>query len=205
MPEGPECRVIAEFLNTTYSLIELERTTANTIEWKGVTLMFFNLPNHTLCFYGSGWSFVQTGISGADLQPWQIKHIQQGYGYFFTGDDGYGAIGILEDIGTEYGEEIESGYQLPIPAPKNSNTRVRFVYADATLGTSPRNREPRLSLAMSEDGRIFSAPDYQTLGKTGHYNHQIRYSVMARYNAGVVLLLLGYGDVAVNHDGLEYE
>ena len=209
-PTGPALisnDFIAEFLNQNYSLIEIERATANTIEWKGTTLTFFDLPRHTLCFYGSGWCFVQSGITGSQIDKWQINHIQQAYGYFWTGDNKRGSIGMLMDNGLEYGEEIESGFQFNVRGTENTQVSVRFVYAEVTMGTSQQDREPRISLQTSEDGRIFSYPDYQTLGKTGHYNDGVRWGgdePVGRFNGGATMLLLSYGDVAINYDGVSY-
>ena len=143
-----------------------------------------------------------------ELKKWQINHIQQAYGYFWTGDNKRGSIGMLMDNGLEYGEEIESGFQFNVRGTEGVIFPVRFVYVDATMGTSQQDREPRISLQTSEDGRIFSQVEYQTLAKTGHYSDGVRFGAedcVGRFNGGATMLLLSYGDVAINYDGVTYE
>ena len=74
---------IDELLNEEYTQDELKTCVSRRITWKHVDMVGFRLPRHTLLYFGSGWSYVQSGINADDeITPWDVKYVAFSFGKY---------------------------------------------------------------------------------------------------------------------------
>ena len=196
---------VSELINNEYSLPELKNIVGESIEWKSTPMLMFRLPRHTLIYYGD-WALWHSGVVGKAEATWRINHLEDAYGFTWTGDFNGNSIGVLRDSGNEYGADIEWFIRTYVNATPEANYLIKRVTCQATMGKASGDTVPRISLAVSKDGRLFGPPLYKALGTTGQYNQQLRWGapVIKGYDS-VSMEFSGYGNVVMNLDGVYFE
>jgi len=197
---------INELINKEYSFFDLRNIDANSVHWKNQRLTIFNLPRHTLVFYGAGWALWQSGVSGYLNKTWRISTIQTAYNYQWTGDEQSSAIGVLRDSGNEYGNVIEYAIKTFIRSTPESNFFVRRIAASVTAGRALGENIPQIMMAHSKDAKLPSQQRWRNLGRTGDYNNQVRWTGgISKAPESLTIWIIGYGNVPMNVDGLAFE
>ena len=201
-PEIISSKFVSELLNTEYYLKELGDITGSHFLWKGTPLLVFNLPRHTLVYYGD-WSYWHTGITGSEQGTWRPNNIQYAYGYLWCGDSIDGSLGNLVDESKEFGESIEWEIKTFVKATPETNFLIKFIYGITTQGN---DIDARVSLSVTKDGRVYGREAYKNLGEQGHYNDLVKWgSPVGTFPDFCGLKFRGYGSKIINVDGLFYE
>jgi len=165
---------VEELLADEYTLRELGTCTSQRITWKGVDMVAFRLPRHTLLYYGTGWSFMQSGIDPADeLQPWDIKFVAVSYGKYITGNAADNKIGIISNAVTEFGNAIERQIDTFIKADPDSYFPIDNIILSCLTGTS--KTEGTIGLEISKDNLTFGPQIFRSLAKQGKSQQQVRW------------------------------
>lgn len=163
---------IDEILNRQYTLSELEDCLSQRFTWKGVDMVAFRLARHSLLFYGSGWSYIQTNIDGFDeIQPWDVNHLAFSHGKYFTGSATSSKIGTIEDVVTEFGQKIERQIDTFVKADSNSYFSVNNLFLGAITGTT--STEGTIGLQVSKDSLQYGPQVFRSLGKQGKHEQQM--------------------------------
>jgi len=163
---------IDEILNGEYTAAELLECTSQRFTWKGTDMCGFRLARHTLLFYGSGWSYIQTGIDGLDsVQPWDVKFLAFSYGKYVTGSATTSKVGKLENIRTEFGDKIERQIQTFIKSGPDIYFTINNFFLDVITGTAAV--EGTIGLQISRDNLEFGPQVFKKLGKQGKYQQQV--------------------------------
>ena len=193
---------IDEILNREYTLAELELCTSQRFTWKGVDMVAFRLERHSLLFYGSGWSFIQTNIDGFDeIQPWDVNHLAFSYGKYFTGSATSSKIGTIENVITEFGEKIERQIDTFVKADSNSYFSVNNFFLGAITGTT--STEGTIGLQVSKDSLEYGPQIFRSLGKQGKHQQQLAwYDGPSGIESFLGIRLRTTADVNFSVDGL---
>ena len=162
---------IIEILNTQYTADELRECDAFRYEWKGYEVLVFNLARHTLKFCNNLWTYADSNLNGSSEGPWRAKGICYAYGKYIVGDREDDSIGFLDDIETEYGEQLEAEVQTFIRGERDSYTDVTSIEIDALTGQTASN--VTIGLSLSRDARTWGEYRYKSLGLTGAYNRRV--------------------------------
>lgn len=171
---------VDELLNEEYTVEELETCIAQRLQWKGQDIAVFRLPRHTLNFNGIGWwfsssiaTFAETQVSGNLFKTWRVNYITHCYGEYYVGDVATDDIGILTDASTDYGDDIESGFDTFVRAERGSYFTVKSLELDGLAGqTTP---ERTIGLSVSGDGLTYGDFFYIGMGDTGEYQRRIEW------------------------------
>lgn len=158
----------------TYTVDELQSAIGASYEWKGSPILLFRLPRHTICFNAGNWFFQESGINGADASnPWTGNYITFAYGKYHVGDGTTNRVGTLEDIPTEYDEEVEFSMDTFIRAPRDSHFSINSLELDCLAGQ--KLVEGTIGLTVSEDGFIWKTGTtlWRGLGETGAYSRRV--------------------------------
>jgi hypothetical protein len=163
---------IDEILNFDYTQDELIDVTSQRFTWSGVDMVSFRLARHSFLFYGSGWSYIQTGIDASDeVAPWDVNHLAFSYGRYITGSATTARIGKLEDITTEFGERIERQINTFIKAERNTYFTIDNFFLGAITGT--KLVEGTIGLQVSRDSLTYGPQVFRSLGKLGKHQQQV--------------------------------
>jgi len=163
---------IDEILNEEYTQDELFDVTAQRFTWKGVDMVAFRLARDTLLFYGSGWSYIQSGINGDDeFQPWDVNHLAFSYGKYLTCSATSNKIGVLGTELTEFGNKIERQIVTFIKGAPNSYFLIDNLFLSCITGTSATSGT--IGLSISEDGLKYGPTKFRSLGKHGQTKRQV--------------------------------
>jgi len=164
---------IEEILKT-YTVSELETCTSQRFTFKGVDMCCFRLPRHSLLFYGSGWSYMQTGIDGLGVvSPWDVKFVSFAYGDYITGSAIDNKIGKLSESILEFGEKIERVIETFIRAGSDSNFMIDNIYLECLTGTSLAAGS--IALQVSRDNQTYGPQVPRSLADGGLTTQQIRW------------------------------
>jgi hypothetical protein len=165
---------IDELLNEEYTLAELETCLPQRITWKSVDAVAFRLPRHTLFYYGTGWSYIQSNIDGfQELQPWSVSHVTFSYGKYITGSAVTNAIGKLSTANTEFGNQVERQIQTFVKAPANTYLNPMNLFLRVTTGSSGLLEAPTVGLQVSRDNLTYGPRVWRGLGKSGKSQQQV--------------------------------
>jgi len=194
---------IDELLADEYSLDELKTCTPQRITFKGIDMVAFRLPRHTLLYYGTGWSFMQSGIDPADeIQPWDIKFVAVSYGKYITGNANDSNIGILSNAITQFGDAIERQIDTFIKADPESYFTIDNILLSCLTGTS--ETEGTIGLEISKDNLTFGPQVFRSLAKQGKSQQQVRWDGGAGvFESFAGLRLRTTADINFSMDGLK--
>ena len=157
---------VAEILNNDYTQTELEACEAYRFEYKGHEILAFVLARHTLAFHSGSWFYLDSTVDGR-ISPWRVKGVCHAYGKYIVGDRYSENIGVLQDIPTEYGEDVEFELQTFIRSERSAHFSVGKLEIDCLTGQ--KITDETIGLSISRDGRLWSDYHYRSLGKTGDY------------------------------------
>ena len=193
---------IDEILNFDYTQEELLLVTSQRFTWSGVDMVAFRLARHSLLFYGSGWSYIQTGIDELDqVQPWDVNHLAFSYGRYITGSATSNSVGRLEDITTEFGERIERQIDTFIKSERNSYFVIDNLFLGAITGT--KLVEGTIGLQISKDSLTYGPQVFRPLGKIGKYQQQVVwYGGLGVFESFCGIRIRTTADVNFSLDGL---
>ncbi len=169
---------VDELLNDEYTVEELQTCVAQRYQWKGQDVAVFRLPRHTIKFNGIGWwfassiaTFNEQQITGNDFKTWRVNYITHCYGEYYVGDTDTNDIGVLDDIATDYGEDIESGFDTFVRAERGAYFTLASLELDGLTGQASPERT--IGLSMSEDGLTYGDFFYIGMGEIGDYQRRM--------------------------------
>ncbi len=193
---------IEEILNQDYTFEELKTCTSQRFTWKGVDMVAFRLPRSTFLFYGSGWSFIQTGIDSSEtIQPWDVKFMAFSYGKYLTGSATTTKIGQIDDIVLEFGEKIERQIDTFVKADPNSNFILDNLFLSGITGTSLV--AGTIGLSISKDSLAHGPQVFRSLGEQGKHAQQLAwYGGLGMFESFCGIRLRTTADVNFSVDGL---
>lgn len=197
---------VDELLNTQYTPRELEAVIGDRFTWKGYEIIKFRLARHTLYYVGGNWGFIQTGITGiTEDATWNPNYIRFAYGKFIIGDAVNTNIGTLEDINTEYGEDIQKEIITFVRGGRNNWFSVDFLELDCLAGQA--TPEGTIGLAVSNNAfyEKFGVEYYRPLGKLGDYGQRVVWNLpggLGQYESYMGIRLVTTAAVDFATDGL---
>lgn len=193
---------IDEILNNEYTQEELKLVTSQRFTFKGVDMVSFRLARHSLLFYGSGWSYIQTGINASnEIQPWDVNHLAFSYGRYITGSATSSRIGLLDNGVTEFGNKIERQIDTFVKAPRNTYFTIDNIFLGSITGTSAT--EGTIGLQVSLDGLTYGPQSFKPLGKQGRHGQQVAwYGGAGVFESFAGLRFRTTADVNFSVDGL---
>ncbi len=193
---------IDEILTREYTLDELLTCTSQRFTWKGIDMVGFRLPRHTLLYYGSGWSFIQTNIDSFDVvQPWDVKFLAFSYGKYITGSATTNRIGKLENLTTEFGSRIERQIETFVKAQRNQYFVLDTLFLDCITGT--KLVEGTIGLQISKDSLTYGPQVFRKLGEIGKYQQQVAwYGGLGVFESFCGIRIRTTADVNFSCDGL---
>lgn len=193
---------IEEILNQDYTSEELVTCTSQRFTWKGVDMVAFRLPRNTFLFYGSGWSFIQTGIDSSEtIQPWDVKFMAFSYGKYITGSATTSRIGRIDDITTEFGEKIERQIDTFVKSDPNTNFVLDNLFLGGITGTSLV--AGTIGLQISKDSLAHGPQVFRSLGEEGKHAQQVAwYGGLGVFESFCGIRLRTTADVNFSVDGL---
>ncbi len=170
---------IDELLNLKYTEAELEQVTSASYEWKGYQVLCFRLPRHTLCYFGGNWFFQESGINGANSNPWGVNYIAFAYGKYYVGDASQFKLGVLADIPTEYGNRMEYSLDTFVRGPRGSYFTARSAEIDCLVGKGTADTQGTVGLTVSNDGVVWNLDRtiWRGMGESGDYNRRVSWIV----------------------------
>lgn len=195
---------IESILNEEYTPTELVDCTSKRFTWKGIDMVSFRLARHDFLFFGSGWSFMQSGIDGLGVvQTWDIKFMSFSYGKYITGNAGDASIGKLSLANTEFGNKIERGFDTFIKAQPDTYFSINEIFLKCITGTALV--EGTISLQVSKDSLTFGPQVPRGLAAEGKTQQQMAW----RGGAGVFESFAGLrfrttADVNFSTEGLTF-
>jgi hypothetical protein len=168
---------VDEILNDSYTVEELQTCIAQRLQWKGQDIAVFRLPRETLCFNG-GWFFMssiatfeETEFSGNDFVTWRPNYITHCYGEYYVGDVSTNDIGVLDDIATDYGNDVDYGFDTFARFARGSYFTVDSLEIDGLAGQD--SPEATIGLSVSDDGKTYGEFFYIGMGDIGEYARRV--------------------------------
>lgn len=193
---------IDEILNNQYTEDELSQCTSQRMTIKGTDMACFRLARHSFLYYGSGWSYMQSGVDGLGvINNWNVNHMSFAYGKYITGNATDANIGFLDSGVKEFGEDIERVIETFIIAESNSYFNIDNIYLSCTTGSSLV--EGSVSAQVSKDGKKYGPQVPRPLAPIGHTEQQVSWlggaGVFERFGS---IRLRTTSDVDFSVDGL---
>ena len=195
---------IDELINDEYTPEELFECTSQRFTWKGVDMVCFRLARHSLLFYGSGWSYIQSGIDSSDtVQPWDVNYLSYVYGGYLCGSAVDNSISTLDPINTDLGRNKELVIQTYIKTSRDEYFEINTIELDCLTGTNLV--EGTIGAEISKDGRSFGPVKYRPLGKMGQSQQRVVwYGGAGVFESFCGVRLRTTADVTFSCDGLTF-
>jgi hypothetical protein len=163
---------IDEILNREYTQIELQQCLPQRFTWKGVDMVAFRLARHSLLFYGTGWSYIQTGIDASNkIQPWDVNYLTFYNGKYITGSATTAAIGTIENLTTEFGARIERQINTFIKSAPDSYFAIDSIFLKCITGT--KLIPGTIGLEISKDSLRYGPQVFRSLADIGKTQQQV--------------------------------
>ena len=161
-----------------YTESELEACHTIRYEWKGVEVIAFTLTRHTFSYANNVWIYQDSSIDGS-IGPWRAKGIAHAYGKYIVGDSDSSKIGILSNVTTEYGYDVEFEVKTFIRDLRDSNFDVTRIEIDCLTGQ--KLTAETIGLSVSRDGRSWGEFRYKSLGVTGEYGKRVLWQPVGKF------------------------
>ena len=161
---------IDEFINKEYTLEELKACEGFRYKHKGIEVLCFTLPRHTLSFANGNWFYSSSGVT---LTNWRVKGICHAYGKYIVGDRNNSNIGTLSDGSQDYGSDVEFEISTYIRDERGSKFKIRKIEANMLTGKS--TPAEKVSLSVSKDGLTYGDRHYRSLGETGNSKIRVKW------------------------------
>ena len=127
------------------------------------------------------------------------RHIARGHVYFngehLVGDYRNGNLYTLdENYFKDDTKQIR--WEMILPPLHNDNRflHIPSLTVDIEVGTSKVNTEQFISMEHSNDGKTWSYPRSQSLGKTGKYNRTVKFSRISGTKTQKIMKIYGLTD-----------
>jgi hypothetical protein len=153
------------------------------MSWNGHLWVVFNFPSARGPGVGATWVYDVTvnewhERASYGLEHWAVVDAASCYGQVFVQSTTTGAIGKLSDsVHTEFGNTLRKEWTYPQVYDTNSQLVHSSLELVAHTGTAPLGQIAHVHLDLSDDGgnTWLSLPP-RTLGRTGEYDHEIRWN-----------------------------
>lgn len=166
--------------NVLNSYSEAVLNAAFAVSWskKGQYFVAFSFVDRTFCYNMTTgkWNELKSAIVDefGDIQQerWRVNSMITAYGYVIVGDSQDGRIGILDnDIYQEYGQNITRVFATQ-PLFKVDSFRIPMIELTLEAGIGDGTEEPLISMAISEDGKIWQYERTRKIGRIGEYKRR---------------------------------
>ena len=159
-------------LNNEYTLEEMQSAYANRFVWRGVDVVTFHLPRHTLAFYGA-WAVFESGIDEEIQEPWKAAAIIFVGDEYFAGttDGAIATLGGYSDLGLPYA----MGFDTFARTERGTYFRLSNLELDCLTGST--STDYRVGLQLSDDARIWSQRFWRNLGGTGKFRQRVMWDM----------------------------
>lgn len=184
----------------TYAPNDLKSIRAHSFTYGSTTFACFYLPDLTLVYSGD-WSIWHSGVNGEVNKPWTVGYMQEAYGYVWTADHRTRAIGVIDEGDTEYGDILEGLIQTYIRTDARLNDYVNRVVVALNTGYSKSGQ--MIGLQVSKDGVLFGGVNNINLGNIAHYNREISWGPIGRFQGALSLRIRWAGAVRLIIDRIE--
>jgi len=171
---------IDQLLNTFYTVDQLRACTAHRLMWKSQDIAIFRLPFHTLAFNG-GWFFIRSiatfdekEVLDEEFKTWRANYITHCYGEYFVGDEETNDIGVLDEVASDYGEDITYGFDTYLRGLREDYFTAKSLLLDGLTGQAITGQPERtIGLSVSDDGNTYGPMFFVGLGLTGQYRREV--------------------------------
>ena len=121
--------------------------------------------------------------SGTELLRWRVNSLITAYGKVLVGDSQDGRVGELSlDFFDEYDNTIFR--RVATAAFSNNGKSLNFGSLELTMESGVGDldvEDPKIRMAFSKDGKIFSSEITRSIGKIGDYIHRIVWRRLGRF------------------------
>ena len=168
---------VDELLNDEYTAEELKTCIAQRYQWKGQDIAVFRLPRHTICYNGAWFfsssiaTYEERQETGNDFKTWRANYITHCYGEYYVGDVESADIGVLDDAATDYGNDVEYGFDTFVRTNRGAYFTARSLELDGVAGQASPERS--IGLSLSDDGLTYSDLFYIGMGEVGEYQRRM--------------------------------
>jgi len=167
-----------QVLNEEYTPQELTQCIGQRWQFNGQDIAVFRLPRNTWGYNNGEWfelnsitTFEEQELLNEDFKTWRAKYITHCYGEYFVGDVQTNDIGMLTDIETDYGEDIERGFDTFLRSERGSYFTAKNLELDGIAGqTSPAQT---IGLSVSDDGKTYGDFFFVEMGEIGAYLERV--------------------------------
>ena len=172
---------------------EIESAFAWTYAKRGAYFLGFNFADKTLVYeiLTSKWH-ERTSRIDEETSRWRVNALLSVYGRTLVFDKEDGRIGVLDfDAYTEYGNSIIREFATqPFFAEEDGITIPRIeLLMESGIGDE-LTENPVVSMALSKDGKVFSADRNRSIGKIGAFEQRIVWRKNGRFPRMTVLKFL---------------
>lgn len=130
--------------------------------------------NMTTGLWSEFKSSIQNETTGDyEQERWRVNSMVNAYGYIIVGDSQDGRIGILDnDIYQEYGINMIRVFATQPLFNQTKSFRIPAIELTMEAGIGNGIAEPLVSMAISEDGKIFQYERTRKIGRIGEYKRR---------------------------------
>lgn len=150
--------------------------------WNGHLMVVFRFPTA-----GATWVYDVTTQEYHERQTyglnyWDVVDAAECYGKVFMQSASTGAVGYLSDsVYTEFGQTMRREWTYPQVYETNREKFHGQIELIARTGTAPISVVPYVSLDISDDGgNTWLSLPAREMGRTGQYNHIVRWNRLGR-------------------------
>lgn len=159
---------IVDKILSTYTESELSDAYSMRFKWRGYDIAVFNLPNHTIGFYGGNWFTLDT-IDNGTSKPWFSWFITQFQGTYYTFyPDNFGK---LSTVNSDYGNPITRIIDTGVEQEDSDYFSIDSIELGISQGYN--SITGTVGLAMSDDNVTYGPMLFRELGSLGQYNHKL--------------------------------
>ena len=186
---------VIDSILSTYTKTNIALTFSLSWSIKGQYFVCFILPDRAFTYnITTGlWHEQKSGVpdSFGDLVQtrWRVNSLVTAYGYLLVGDYADGRIGKLNtSTYKEYGYDIVRIFSPPPIANGGKSFRIPRIELTMEAGVGNVDIEdPKVSLAISKDAKLFNYERNRRIGKIGAYNQRTIWRRNGRYPRMCVL------------------
>jgi len=173
-----------DYALSQYSDSQMEESFSYTYAIQGDYFVVFAFPDRAYVYnQTTGIWHTQTSVVGEDSHRWRVNSIVSAYGKLLVGDAWDGRIGVVDP--EEYGEYTNDIVRVAAFQPfANDTNPVIFPAIELTMESGAGSAlvpSPKISMAISQDGKTFNYERTRDIGKVGDYSRRIIWRKNGRY------------------------
>jgi hypothetical protein len=168
-PQKLATREIEEILSE-FTEEQLANVTMDKYRENGHDFLLINLPDGRKLVYDAAAS-AQLGTPAWHIRTWDAESFIHAYGKWWTG--GNGRIGTLEEIGTEWGAEVERQFETNLIYAENNSVIINRLELTMLPGRTNSAIPESIGISFSSDGLIYTPEKLYSLGARGQYGHRV--------------------------------